>query len=204
MATTQKIVDFSRKSPVTDNYETANELSSLSAWKAFQSGMQILQRYANRSPVNIHAIAKSNLQLLHRSLSYDAQYSHTIESVRRKNVNSVLPTLQHLYVNQGLTADLLSLQKGASMNIMSLPLHYSMYLLISGSAKINADSENMNSVQHWWKRISANSNKNYLRNGSVVTHSTNQAISQMTALGQNCIILRIQIPTTEVPCKIAS
>lgn len=204
ITTAPQIVDFSANSLVTPENETENIISSLSVWKAFQSGMQILQRYANRSPVDIHAIAKSNLQVLHQSLSYDKQYARNIDSIRRDSAKNGLPILRRLYSDQGLNADLLSLQDGASMNLVALPQRYAMYLLVSGSAQLGTDNAGVASVQHWWNRIGSKNQKNYLRTGTVITCSTQQANTRLTARDKNCLLLRVHTPLVGVPCKMAS
>lgn len=204
MAITPQIVDFSSNSHLPRENETPNVLSSLSAWKAFQSGMQVLQRYANRSPVDIHTIAKSNIQLLHRSLSYNTQYIDNIENIRHESTESDLPTLRRLYSDQGLTADLLSLQDGASINLVARPQRYAMYLLISGSAQLGPDDESTRLAPRWWNRVVLNKRKNYLRNGAVVIRSNQQTDNCLTAKGKDCLILRVHTPAEEIFCKIAS
>ncbi len=184
--------------------ETSVAPSSLSAWKAFQAGMQMLQRYADRSPVNIPAVAKSNLQLLHQSLSYDSQYSDNIEHLRREGAKGGQPILRRLYADQGLTADLLAFQEGTSINLTTLPQRYTMYLLISGSAQLDAEKKTSSPVQHWWDRIGSNSNKNYLRSGDVIIRSYKQKSSQLIARGKNCLLLRVHTPTVEASRKTAS
>jgi len=207
MATAHNIVDYSANpNPrVSCDVEIPDAISSLAAWKEFYAGMQILQRYAGRSSADVHLIAKSNLQLLHRSLSYDSLYRNSIESILREGDQSSPPTSRRLYSNQGLTADLLPLQDGASIKLMTLPQHYTMYLLISGNAQLHATSENDNPVvQHWWKRLGAAGNKNHLRNGAAIICAQNKGVGQLTANGKNCLVLKINAPAAVTACKIAS
>jgi len=204
MITTHKIAGFSPSSLITHSDETSVASSSLSAWKAFQAGMQMLQRYADRSPIDISAIAKSNLQLLHQSLSYDSQYSDNIEHIRREGTEKGQPMLRRLYADQGLTADLLTFQEGSSINLTTLPQRYTMHLLISGSAQLDTENKTSSPVQYWWERISPNSNKNYLRSGDVITHSYNQKNGRLIAHRKNCLLLRVHTPTEEASRKTAS
>ena len=204
ISTTHKIADYSSSPFMIHSNKVSIAPSSLSAWKAFQAGMQMLQRYASRSPVDIHAVTKSNLQLLHQSLSYDAQYSNDIENTLQEGRKNGRPTLRRLYADQGLTADLLALQDGATINLTTLPQCYAMYLLISGSAKLDTENETQRPVRHWWNRISSNGDENSLRNGSVIIRSYKQKNSQLIASGKNCLLLRIHAPTMEIPGKAAS
>jgi len=204
MITTQKIANFVPNPPITHSGEAPTALSSLSAWKAFQAGMQMLQRYASRSPVDIHAVAKSNLQLLHHSLSYDAQYSDNIEDIQREATKSGQPKLRRLYADQGFTADLLTLQDGETINLTTLPQCYAMYLLISGSAQLEIENERSNPMRHWWDRIGSNGSRNSLRSGAVVIRSYKQKSSQLAARGKNCLLLRVHTPAMEVSGKTAS
>ena len=208
MSISQRIVGFSPKSQTSYSGESQNTLTSLSAWSAFRSGMQILQRYANRSPVNVHSIAKSNMQLLHRALSYDTGYSRSIDSIRNEDANSDLPTIRRLYSDQGLTADALVFRGGSSMNLIALPQRYSMYLVISGTAQLTSKNKQphlqQHSQQYWWKRIGSSGNNNYLRSGSVVICSDVRQNSLLTAQGKNCVVLSVHIPIQETLNKIAS
>lgn len=199
MANAQKTVDYSSNPRMTGGLGgdgTPSAISSLSAWKEFQAGMQILHRYAGSSAADVHSIAKSNLQLLHRSLSFDSVYRNSIESTQREGAQSGLPTLRHLYSEQGLIADLLTLQDGASINLTTLPQRYTMYLLISGNAQLGTKSKNDSSAQHWWNRLSTSGDKNHLRDGSAIICSNNNRARQLTANGNNCLVLRINTPTT--------
>ncbi len=204
MITTHKIANFPSTPLMAYNGETSIAPSSLSAWKAFQAGMQMLQRYADRSPVDIPAIATSNLRLLHQSLSYDSQYSDNIEYIQREGTKGGQPILRRLYADQGLTADLLAFQEGTSIKLTTLPQRYTMYLLISGSAQLDAENKISNPVRHWWDRIGSNSNKNYLRSGEVIIRSYKQKNNRLTARGKNCLLLRIHTPTVEASRKMAS
>jgi len=207
MSNTQQIADFSSNSLKIRDSNIANTLSSLSAWKAFQSGMLILQRYANRSAVDINTIAKSNLQLLHRSLSYDMQYNRKIENIRCESESTRRPAMRRLYADQGLTADLLSLQDGAAIDLIASPQRYTMYLLASGHARLGINKEGETSgplQQRWWNRICSNRNKNYLRDGSVIICANQQANNRLIALGKNCLILRVHTPTMAETYKVAS
>ncbi len=213
MITTHKIASFSPSIPntlIAHGGKTTIAPSSLSAWKAFQAGMQMLQRYADRSPVDIPAVAKSNLQLLHQSLSYDPQYSDNIDDIRREGAKNDQAILRNLYTDQGLTADLLAFQEGTSINLTTLPQRYTMYLLISGnvqlSSNVQLDVKNKTSspVRHWWDRIGPNSNKNCLRSGDVIIRSYTQKNDRLIACGKNCLLLRVHTPTVESSRKTAS
>jgi hypothetical protein len=204
MAISQRIVGFSPSSRIACAAETTGKLAALSAWSAFRSGMQILQRYANRSPIDIHTIAKSNMQLLHRSLSYDAEYINNIEIIKYQGKRSDLPTIRRLHAEQELSADVMAFQEGVSINLIALPQRYTMYLLISGTAQLSMKNTRARSEQHWWNRIGINGDKNYLRKGAVVICPDRQKNKQLTALGKDCIVLRVHIPTLETPAQIAS
>jgi len=203
MIMTHKIAGFPPSPLIAHSSETSVTLTSHSAWKAFQSGMQMLQRYAGRSPVDMRAVTKSNLQLLHQSLSSDSQYSDNIEHIRREGAKSGQPMLRRLYADQGFAADLLTLQKGTSINLATLPQCSTMHLLISGSAQLDAESETNKPVRHWWGRIGSNANKSYLRNGAVIIRSYKQKNSRLMARGKNCLLLRIHVPTMETSRKTA-
>ncbi len=200
----QNIVDFSSNSRLAQNNGAVSTLSSISAWKAFQSGMHILQRYANRAPIDIQSIAKSNLRLLHRSLSYETEYAVLLENTRRESVKSGLTTLRRLYTNRGLIADLLALQKDTSINLVPSPQCCTMYLLVSGSAQIGLKSAARKLAHHWWARIVSNTDNKHLCNGDVVFCTENQASNRLTAAGKDCLLLRVQSPTVMTPCMLVS
>jgi len=149
-------------------------------------------------------VTKSNLRLLHQSLSCDAQYSNNIEDIQREGAKSGQPGSRRLYADQGFTADLLTLQDGTSINLTTLPQCYAMYLLISGSAQLDTENENRSPVQHWWDRIGLNGNKNCLRNGAVVIRSYDQKNNRLMARGKNCLLLKIHAPVIEADRKVAS
>lgn len=198
------VTNFPPSSPIAHNGERSSAPSSLSAWKAFQAGMQMLQRYADRSPVDIPTVAKSNLQLLHQSLSNDSQYIDKIEYMRHEGAKSDQAILQHLYADQGLTADLLAFQGGTLINLATLPQCYTMYLLISGRAQFDAENKPRNPVRHWWDRIGSNNHKNYLKSGDAIIRSYKQKNDRLIAFGGNCLLLRVHIPTVDASRKTAS
>ena len=204
IANAPNIVGFSSNTPVPRDSATSGAMSSLSAWKAFQSGMQILRRYANHSPVDVDAIAKSNLQLLHRSLMQDAQYTNYIEDFKYDSTKSGRPRLRHLYASEGLIADVLALKINTPVNLITLPQRYTMYLLISGSVRLGANKINDYPGQHWWNHIVSRNSDNYLRSGAVIIFPTHETTNKITACGKDCLILRIQIPLLAMPCEIAS
>lgn len=201
MAITRKITAFIPRPLMAHNSEMSMALSSLSAWKAFQAGMHILQRYAHHSPADIHAIATSNLRLLHQSLSCEAQYNNSIENIRYEGSKTGLPGSRRLYTDRRLIADVLTLQDGTSINLTTLPHCYAMYLLISGSAQLDTKNETGQSAQHWWERLGVNGHKRCLRNGAVIIRSGKQETDRLVTCGKNCLLLRINIPIMDVPGK---
>jgi len=204
MATAKNIVEYSPSSSRLRGDAASNAISSLAAWKEFQAGMQILQRYAGRSPANIQHIAKSNLQLLHRSLSFDKLYRSNIENLQQQASKNSIPTQRRIYSGQGLTADLLTLQDGATINLKPLPEHYTMYLLIAGNARLGTKCNNTGLVQHWWNRIGAAGSKDQIRNGTAVICSSYKSKKKMTACGKDCVVLKVNSPTKITPYDMAS
>lgn len=202
----RNVVDFSSNSLTSRNERSTNSMPSPSpsAWRAFQSGMQILQRYASSSPADIDAIAKSNLQLLHRSLSQNAQYVNEIENIMNDSSRNGLPALRCIYACQGFTADLLTLKTHTSLKLVAWPEHYTMYLLIVGSAQITANDINHRPAGHWWNYITSKGINQHLRNGTVIIPSINQPSRKITAFRKDCILLRVQMQLTTMSRKIAS
>lgn len=204
MGTAQEIAGFSANLSRERHTQMPASCSSLAAWQAFSAGLQILQRFSSRSMVNVHEIAKSNLQLLHRTLSYDAIYSEHIKSIQREADRNSLPALQRLHTEHGLTADLLVVQNGESINLTARPQCYAMYLLISGSAQLDTVAGNNHTAKHWWNRISTGGNRNSLRSGAVITPVDKQQKGRISAKGKNCLLLKINTSMLETPCKDVS
>lgn len=205
MENTREIAGFSSNS-LPGNGNGAQTLNVLpSTWEAFRAGMQILHRYSSHSPLGFHAVAKSNLLLLHRTLSCDVQYNNNIENLQREARKSGLPTISRLYTNKELTADLLIIQDGVRINLSALPHCNTMYLLISGSAYYNnAANDEDSSTRHWWERISSDGHKKKLRSGAVIISSCKHKTNQITARGKKCVLLKVHTPAIEIPWRIAS
>lgn len=203
MTTIQNFAAFSSNTLATLDKESENAGASPSSWKAFEAGMQILHRFANRSLISIDAVAKSNLQTLHRALLYDAQYTKNLVSIRNENSKNGLPVLRRIYTSEGLIADLLAVKKGESINLVALPQRYTMYLLISGSAQLGTNNINTSTSQHWWNYLATKRNEDCLRKDTVIICPTGQPIQTLNTIGTNCYWLRIQIPLLTMSCKIA-
>jgi hypothetical protein len=209
----REIAGFSTNLPLANSggTQTTNILPS-TTWEAFRAGMQILQRYSVHSPLDFHTVAKSNLLLLHRSLSNNTQYNNKIENMLQQASKSGLPTTSRMYTDKALTADLLILQEGMSINLSASPAHSTMYLLISGRACYDMKNDEDRSAQHWWKRINSDNHKKKLRSGAVVISSHKQKIGKLKARGKKCVLLKVHTPMhtsvhkpiTETPWKIAS
>jgi len=205
----QESVEFSSKSRRKSSSPDDCGHTDHPAWKAFLAGMQVLQRYANRSTVSIQAVAESNLRLLHRSLRFNKDYRREVENLLHDTPADGLPVLRHLYTCQGLSADLLALQDGTSINLTSLPQSYAMYLLIAGNAQLESANPEETSAksrarQAWWQRIIFGGKSNILRNGDAIIRCIDQKPVRLTGFGKSCLLLRVRTPMVDTAYRIAS
>ena len=201
--TIQKIAGFSSNPMEAFDRGSKTAFIAHSAWKAFQSGMQILHRYANRSPIDIDTVAKSNLRLLHRSLLYNPHYVNYIENIKYDSTKSGLAVIRRIYTNEEIIADLIAVKKDSVMNLKTLPQHYTMYLFISGNAQLGTNIYRLHPLQHWWNFRPTKNGNHILRNRAVIICSPGQKNKQITS-NKDCMILRIQISLATSQHEIAS
>lgn len=164
-------------------------------WAAFQAGMQALQHYAERSPANPESIAKSNLQLLHRSLLTDPSYTQSLAKAHNKNANN-LPRSSCVYENSGLRADLLTLKSGTTIQLKSRQDRCAMYLSITGKPSIQSPNNVVTLNKHWWTRYRQEKHGKLLKDGEAVVVLPYGEIKRfITAKTKECILLRVQLPS---------
>ncbi len=169
------------------------------AWGAFQAGMQILQKYAERSAANSETIAKSNLQLLHRALLRDPEYSQTLQKALEKKTSNSLPTSHCVFVSQELRADFLTLQSGTFIQLKPHQERLSMYLAITGKPLLQSADRPAPTTQHWWNRYGQIEGVKALKNGDAIFVSNYWATEKrITAEKKECILLRIQLPFVHI------
>ena len=165
------------------------------AWGAFQAGMRFLQQYAGRSPDNSETIAKSNLQLLHRSLLKDPSYTQSLKDARKRISGSNLPNSCCIFNDTDLRADLLSLNTGTTIQLKAPQDSCAMYLSITGKPSIQSPDLSLPSDKHWWQRYLREDHGESLKNGEAVIISSRGRIKRLlTAEKKECILLRIQLP----------
>ena len=204
MESALKIVGFSttpsrRKPEISLKKEPAS-----ATWQAFQAGMEVLQRFANHAAIDVDAISRSNLQLLHRTLSRDAAYHTQIEQLQSEAKTSSLPIIRRLYTDQSMIADLVLVQAGSQINLPALPQTGTMYLLISGSAELVSYEKSQEIAQHWWQKFGIGNANNTLRNGAVIIPSTNKPPEKLRSATKQCLLLRVNTLSLEVECEAAS
>lgn len=199
-----KIVGFSTKPPRQQASISAALEPVASTWRAFMAGMQVLQRFADHAVVDVDAISSSNLQLLHRSLSRHARYNEQIQQIQQEANNTSLPIIRHLFAERSMTADLILVQGGQRINFPVLPQTETMYLLISGDARLETDGKTPEPVQHWWQKIGSNGNKNVLRSGAVIIPANEKGQTQLRAGSKPSLLLRINTLHLAEACEAAS
>lgn len=165
------------------------------AWGAFQAGMQVLRSYAGRSPANPEAIAKANLQLLHRSLLRDPSYTQSIKTASGNYSSNHLPKSLCIFNNKTLRADLLTLQSGTTIQLKPHQDSCAMYLSITGKPSIeSADTVHVPN-KHWWDRYRHQNHEQSLKNeDSIIVSSMKTKKRLLTAKKKECVLLRIQLP----------
>jgi len=174
--------------------ETVNRASH-AVWKEFQAGMYVLRKYACHSSANSTAIAKSNLQLLHRTLLKDPDYSQRLQAASSKGAKSSLPTSHCVFANHELRADILTLQSGTAIQLNAHDERFAMYLSITGKSLIQPEKAPLPITRKWWERPRLPQGVESLKNGDavVVNHKGNRN-KQIIADKSDCILLRIQLP----------
>ena len=196
---------FSPNSASTRVAQTVNKVtrktnlgeSQHGAWGAFQAGMQVLQNYAGRSPANLETIAKSNLQLLHRSLLNDSNYAQSVKKARNTIFSDSRPSSHCVYNNRTLRADLLTLQPGTTIQLRSQHDSCAMYLSISGKPSIQSADMTQPLIKHWWDRYRQQNQKESLKNQqTLIISSQHKNKTLLTAEKKECILLRIQLPNS--------
>lgn len=196
-----KFAEFSSKSiaPRDDReifyttYLEVQETARPAAWGAFQAGMHVLQKYAGRSPANPEAIAKANLQLLHRSLLKDPSYAQALQKVYDGAATHDLPTSHCIFANQNLRADFLTLKSGNAIQLKPYLKRCSMYLSIAGKPSIQTTNDAPENKKRWWKQRVDSQQPQSLKNGdAVIILKGWNSEKQLVAKEQECILLRIQ------------
>jgi tRNA(Leu) C34 or U34 (ribose-2'-O)-methylase TrmL len=160
--------------------------SQHSAWSAFLDGMKVLQKYAVHSENNAKTISKSNLQLLHRTLLTDASYSKTVQQA----LSSSSPQRYCVFESQTLHAEVIVLQKGASIRLPTHQNRQSLLLSISGKPQLNPIQplQTMHSV--WWSMSHLKNQNASLKNNDVVI--VFDAEQTLTAYNNACVLLRVE------------
>ncbi|MDT8384632.1 MAG: hypothetical protein RRB22_09465 [Gammaproteobacteria bacterium] len=163
-------------------------------WRAFQAGMQALQNYAQRSAANPRAIAKANLQLLHRSLLRDPAYIQSLKNASNSMGGYRLPASYCIFEDNHLRAELINLQSGTTIQLKSQPGSYAIYLSIRGNPSLYRPDSTTSARNHWWDRYRQTKHEEFLKNEAAVFISSLQKSTEMlTATTKECILLRIQI-----------
>jgi len=199
---TAQFAGISSNSGTSKNNRFANPAKSLgiselprhAAWGAFQAGMRFLQKYSGRSTANSGTIAKSNLQLLHRTLLKDPSYSQTLQKVIEKGASNKFPASHCVFVSQELRADLITIQSGTSIQLNPRQAEISMYLSISGKPLIQSDEQPLRTSKNWWNRSCQTGDTEVLKNGDAVLVSSDwNKDKRIIAEKKGCVLLHIQL-----------
>lgn len=181
---------------------TSAAMEKLAVWKEFRAGMDIMHRYAKHSRANSDDIAKSNLQLLHRSLLSDPLYRRSIEKASCDADRHGLPTLQKLLATQEIRAELVSVCKGCSIPLTPCDNGLAMFLAVSGTARVNrrdaqptSGSDEKNHKRGWWSKSHPAQMGKPCKTGDVVLVSPGQTgADRIEAVNQNCVFLSVTLP----------
>lgn len=169
------------------------------AWGAFQAGMQILQRYANKSTADPVAIAKANLQLLHQSLLADSAYQETLKAANSATPAGGFPTSHALLATRELQAELITLQNKAAIHLAARQQEgIAMLMPITGRASIDFKKDQPSQKNgSWWRRLGQPKLKRSLKNGDVVLVSPGQSKGHiLRAKGNSCVLFSVFLPVT--------
>lgn len=180
--------------------------SYYATWRAFQAGMQVLQNHAQRSTANPRAIAKANLQLLHRSLLRDPAYIQSLKNASNRVCrpsnrdcshrvySQILPTSYCIFEDNHLRAELITLQSGSTIQLQSKPGCYSMYLSIRGNPSFSRPESTTSARKHWWNRYRQIKHEEFLKDEAAIFISPQQNnTKRLTATSKECIFLRVQV-----------
>jgi hypothetical protein len=180
-----------------------------SAWRAFQDGMKVLYRYADRSDADTSVIAKANLRLLHHTLLADPSYRERLKTAGQELPVNGLPVISNLLNIQGLCADLITLQAGCDTQTAARKQVSRMYMVISGKVVTNCamalPGRNNQPVQHrpiqrksWWERLRHTSKDNEYSKGDVILFAQEKHGEKMLgALENHCVLLGISLSVTQ-------
>lgn len=168
------------------------------AWGAFQAGMQILQRYANKSTADPVAIAKANLQLLHQSLLADSAYQETLKAANSATPAGGFPTSHALLATRELQAELITLQEDIVIQLTARQQGIAMLMPITGRASIDLEKDQPpQRHSHWWRCLGQPKLKRSLKNGDVVLVSPGQSKGHiLSAKGNSCVLFSVFLPVT--------
>ncbi len=173
------------------------------AWGAFQAGMQILQRYANKSPADSATIAKANLRLLYQSLLADPIFLKTLKTTNSAIADKSLPTLHTLLATQELQAELITLPKNSKIPLATRQKGIAMLMLIAGHADIDLIKDPpLQKNNHWWDRLKHPKPNKSFKQGSVILISPSQNEEHILSTEENgCILFSIFLPKASRPAR---
>lgn len=118
-------------------------------WREFIAGMEFLHRYGTHNTANARAIGRDNLRLLHRSLLQKADYQQAIHHAGQQVRQQSLPNKTTLIVSHQLSAQLISLPVGSSIQLVARAREQAMFMIINGSAN-TANPAASHHQSHWW------------------------------------------------------
>jgi hypothetical protein len=166
------------------------------AWKAFSSGMYMLQKYATRSCVDINSTAAANLRLLHKTLYKDKTYKAAI----LRAAAGALPMTHWLVESSDVQARFISLGNTTPVTISARGNELVMFLLISGKIECQHDDIvaqgrplRMTTLEDRKRRESEGWRKTYKVGDTFLNQFMGPSTHRITTLEKHSVLLDIRL-----------
>lgn len=170
------------------------------AWKAFSSGMYMLQKYATRSCIDINSTAAANLKLLHKTLCKDKSYKTAFLQAADKDQTGAMPTTHWLVESPDVQARFISLGNATSVTFSARENELVMFLLISGKIECQHDDIvaqgrplHMTTLGDHKQRESEGSKKTYKVGDTFINQFMGSSSHRITTLERHSVLLDIRL-----------
>lgn len=170
------------------------------AWKAFSSGMYMLQKYATRSCIDINSTAAANLRLLHKTLCKDKTYKAAFLRAADKDKTDAMPMTHWLVESPDVQARFISLGNATPVTFSTRENELVMFLLISGKIECQHDDVvardrplRMATLEDRERRKSEGSRKTYKVGDTFLNQFMGPGTHRITTLEKHSVLLDIRL-----------
>jgi hypothetical protein len=176
-----------------------------SIWNAFAAGMQMLQKYAYRSTIELDASAAANIRLLHKTLLKDSVYKSLLVQAVAKDNASLLPTFHCLVKSTQLQARLINLGSTSPHTLSTRTGELASFYLIRGKIEQRTDISEMKSaalqrssckdIQQQINKVASSKCYQYKAGDAWVSQQHRDSTMIITAKEGPCLLLDIRLPS---------